>query len=37
MKMGKKDMSDRTAQILCYVASGIVFVAGIVFFILGAE
>ncbi len=36
MKMGKK-MTDKGAIITCWVAAGVVFVAGIVFFILGAK
>ena len=33
MKMGKK-MTDKGAIITCYIAAGVVFVVGIVFFIL---
>ena len=36
VKLGK-NMSDKTAQTVCYVAAGVVLVVGIVFFILGAR
>ncbi len=36
LKLGK-NMSDETAVKVCYGASVVVFIAGIVFFILGAR